>query len=75
LRALGEADWHADIPDSVLPEAADLIRDCVATKYRDRPSFIKILRRLKKMQFKLMRGVNSAKVAEFVNTIENNEFF
>jgi serine/threonine-protein kinase len=72
-RGLVQEDWHPDIPDDVIPEAADLIRDCVATKYRDRPSFITILHRLQKIEFKLMPGVNSAKVAEFVRTIDESE--
>jgi serine/threonine protein kinase len=66
-------DWQPDIPDSVIPATADLIRDSLAVDYRKRPSFIKILRRLKKMRFELMAGVNSAKVAAFVEAIEVTE--
>jgi serine/threonine protein kinase len=75
MMMLSEDDWRPDIPDDVNPAAATLMRDCLAVDYRVRPSFIKILRRLKKMQFKLMTGVNSAKIAEFVNTIEDHEIF
>jgi hypothetical protein len=72
---LSEDDWHPDIPDDVNPAAATLIRDCLAVDYRVRPSFIEILRRLKKMQFKLMTGVNSAKISAFVSTIDDHETF
>jgi serine/threonine protein kinase len=75
MMMLSKDNWHPDIPDDVNPAAAILIRDCLAIDYRVRPSFIKILRRLKKMQFKLMTGVNSEKTAEFVNTIEDHEMF
>jgi serine/threonine protein kinase len=73
LMALSADDWRPDIPDDVNSAAADLIRDCLAIDYRVRPPFIKILRRLRKMRFKLMTGVNSAKVSEFVNTIDERE--
>jgi serine/threonine protein kinase len=68
-RPLREDHWRPDIPDDVNSAAATLIRDCLAIDYRVRPSFIKILRRLKKMRFKLMTGVNSAKISEFVKRI------
>jgi serine/threonine protein kinase len=64
--------WQPDIPDSVIPAAANLIRDCLAVDYRMRPSFIRILRRLKKIQFKLMAGVNSEEIAAFVEKIEDS---
>jgi serine/threonine protein kinase len=72
---LGADDWPPDIPDDVNSAAAALIGDCFVVDYRVRPSFIKILRRFKKMRFKLMTSVNSAKVSEFVNTIEDRESF
>jgi serine/threonine protein kinase len=75
LRPLSEDDWPPAIPDNVNSAAATLIRDCLAVNYRARPSFIKILRRLKKMRFELMTGVNSAKIAEFVKRIEDDESF
>jgi serine/threonine protein kinase len=46
-RALVVDDWHPTIPDSVLPVAAELIRDCLAVDCRARPSFIGILQQLK----------------------------
>jgi hypothetical protein len=75
MMMLSGDDWQPDIPDDINSAAAALIRDCLAVDYRVRPSFINILRRLKKMQFKLMRGVNSAKIAAFVNTIDDRESF
>jgi serine/threonine protein kinase len=73
VRALSTDDWKPDIPRSVVPEAAELIRDCLAIKYEDRPSFTDILKRLKEVQFKLMPDVNSAKITSFVDTIEQWE--
>jgi serine/threonine protein kinase len=70
---LAAKKWHPDIPECVIPEAADLIQHCLAKNYRLRPSFFDILYRLEKSQFKLMADVNSAKVAAFVDEIENSE--
>jgi serine/threonine protein kinase len=72
---LGMDDWRPSIPHDTIPEAAQLIRDCLAINYRDRPSFIDILHRLKAVGFKLVPGVNSAKITTFVNTIEEIEIF
>jgi serine/threonine protein kinase len=72
---LGMDDWRPCIPDDTIPEAADLIRDCLAINYRDRPSFIDIVHRLKAVGFKLMPGVNSEKINKFVNKIEATEVF
>jgi hypothetical protein len=73
VRNLNNVDWKPNIPEFVIPEAAELIRDCVAIKYKDRPSFTDILNRLKEIQFKLMRDVNSAKITTFVDEIEKWE--
>jgi serine/threonine protein kinase len=75
IMMLGVDDWCPDIPDDVNSEAADLIRDCLAVEYRARPSFMSILHRLKTIEFELMAGVNSAKISEFVSTIEDREIF
>jgi TPR repeat protein len=72
-KALIEDDWKPDIPENVIDGAAELIRDCLAVDHRDRPSFIDILHRLKEIQFQLMPGVNSTKVAAFVESIEEKE--
>jgi hypothetical protein len=68
-------DWHPCIPDDTIPEAAELIRDCLSIHYRDRPWFIDILHRLKAVGFKLMPGVNSEKIHKFVKKIEAAEVF
>jgi serine/threonine protein kinase len=73
MKLLSADDWCPDIPEYVNCAAADLIRDCLAVDYRVRPSFIDILDRLKRIQFKLMAGVNSEKIAEFVDMIEKRE--
>jgi serine/threonine protein kinase len=67
-------DWQLSIQDDVILSTAKLIRDCLAIDYRERPSFFEILGRLKSNQFKLMTGVNSAEIANFVDTIEAYEF-
>jgi serine/threonine protein kinase len=63
-------DWHPDIPDTVIPVTAELIRDCLAANYRDRPSFTDIFVRLEAIKFKLMDGVNSEKIVEFAAMID-----
>jgi serine/threonine protein kinase len=68
-------NWRPPIPDEDISEAAKLIRDCLSINYRLRPSFIEILHRLKAIKFKLIAGVNSEKIAKFVETIENDEIF
>jgi serine/threonine protein kinase len=62
-----------DIPDFVLPEVGKLIRDCWATDPDDRPSFNQILRRLERMNFKLIANANSSTVSEFVKKVKDWE--
>jgi serine/threonine protein kinase len=66
-------DWHVKIPDFVLPETRELIDDCLEMDYEDRLLFSDVLERLEKMRFKIMAGVNSAKVLAFVNEIKASE--
>jgi serine/threonine protein kinase len=66
-------DARPDIPDFVLPEVANLIRDCWATDPDDRSSFHQILQRLERMNFKLTSDVKSAKLSEFVQKIKDWE--
>jgi serine/threonine-protein kinase len=65
--------WRPNIPDTIIPVTADLIRDCLALDYRQRPSFTEILQRLELIDFKLIAGVNSVKIESFVIAIENQE--
>jgi serine/threonine protein kinase len=65
--------WQLDIPDSVLPETAELIHDCCAPNYRERLCFSGILDRLEEMRFKLIRRVNSSKLTAFVKEIQEQE--
>jgi serine/threonine protein kinase len=65
--------WRPDIPDTVIPVTADLIRDCLALDYRNRPSFTEILQRLELIDFKLIACVNSVKIESFVTAIEKHE--
>jgi TPR repeat protein len=71
--ALIQSNWCPNIPDTVIPVTAELIRDCLALNYCDRPSFTEILQRLEMIDFKLMVGVNSVKITSFVTAIENQE--
>jgi serine/threonine protein kinase len=61
------------IPDSVPPPARELITDCWADDFDERPTFAAIVDRLRGMEFKVMANVNSAKLAAFVEKIEEWE--
>jgi serine/threonine protein kinase len=67
------SDWKPTIPDSVLPKTRELISDCLEMDYRYRLWFSDVLERLEKMRFKIISGVNSAKVLAFVNEIKARE--
>jgi hypothetical protein len=62
-------NWKPDIPNVVLPETKELICDCLLKKDGNRPSFSDIFDRIEKMQFKLMKRLNSSKLVEFVQEI------
>jgi serine/threonine protein kinase len=62
-----------EIPESVPPDAEDLITDCWARKTRDRPSFEKIVDRLEEVKFKVCPNVNSRKLSAFVKEIKEWE--
>jgi hypothetical protein len=68
------AGRRPEIPDSVLPDVRAVIEDCWEDDPEDRPSFASIVDRLAEMQFKVTEGVNSAKIARFVNSIEDWEY-
>jgi hypothetical protein len=65
--------FQTNIPNSVLPKTAELIQDCLAINYWERPSFTEILDRLEEMQFKLIARVNSSKLTAFVKEIREWE--
>jgi serine/threonine protein kinase len=65
--------YRPDIPHWVLPTTANLIRDCWADDYLERPSFDEILDRLEEMRFKLIGRVNSLKLITFVKDIKEWE--
>jgi serine/threonine protein kinase len=73
LRKLIKKDWKLEIPPFVLPLTRKLICDCVALDYLERPSFSEIFDRLEAMKFKLIPGVNPAKVKAFVKDIKTRE--
>jgi hypothetical protein len=51
----------------------ELITDCWADDANDRPGFWEILERLKEMDFKVVPGVNSTKIAQFVENVKKRE--
>jgi hypothetical protein len=68
-----EKDWKLEIPLSVLPLTRELSCDCVAFDCCERPSFSEVFERLEAMKFKLIPGVNPAKVKAFVEKIKTRE--
>jgi hypothetical protein len=53
------------IPEWVLPEVRELIDECWAHNPDDRPSFHRIFKWLKAMNFEVTPGVNPAKLMKF----------
>jgi serine/threonine protein kinase len=68
-------EWELALPPDVSlpPATAALITDCCARNFRERPSFSEIVARLEGMRFEVVEGVNSAKVAGFVEQIKAEE--
>jgi hypothetical protein len=65
---------NPDIPDIGISIPAELIRDCLAVDYRDRPSFDYIFERLQAIEFKLILGVSSVKITKYVAAVEYCEW-
>jgi serine/threonine protein kinase len=63
-------DWKPEIPNFVLPQTKDLILGCLMKDYRPRLLFSDVFDRIEEMKFKLMPGVNSSKLVEFVKEIQ-----
>jgi hypothetical protein len=61
------------IPEFVLPAARELINDCWANEPGERLSFEEIVDRLTEMKFKVISGVNSSKISNFVKRIKGLE--
>jgi LIM domain kinase 1 len=61
------------IPDFVCEDMRELILDCLAAEPNERPSFLDILFRLERMDFRITGGVNSDKVRRFVNAVKLRE--
>jgi hypothetical protein len=57
--------FRPEIPECVLPEVRKLIDDCWADDPDGRPLFRGIFKCLKVMNFKVVPGVNTAKLAKF----------
>jgi TPR repeat protein len=62
-----------DIPEWIGPGVGALITECWADDPDDRPTFVEIVERLTVMNFKVTRGVNSAKVKRFVADVRARE--
>jgi TPR repeat protein len=62
-----------NIPDSVLPEAARLMRDCWERNPRERPQLWAILARLEVIDFQIARGVRPEKFREFAIAVKTRE--
>jgi serine/threonine protein kinase len=60
-------------PASVNPRTMKLIADCWDQNPRSRPPFKEILRTLMDMNYQIKAGVDSAKVAEFVQQVVDKE--
>jgi hypothetical protein len=66
-------DKWPTIPQFVLPASRELITDCWDKDPGHRLSFDETVERLKEMKFKLIPGVNSSKISDFVKRIEHFE--
>jgi serine/threonine protein kinase len=62
-------NWEVEIPNHLLRETAELIRDCLGVSYLEWLCFGGIIDRLPQMGFKLIPRVNSSKLTAFVNEI------
>jgi TPR repeat protein len=62
-----------DVPEFIGAPARALITDCCAINPAERPSYKKIVSRLKKMKFNVTGNVRSAKLTDFVEKIEEWE--
>jgi mitogen-activated protein kinase kinase kinase 11 len=65
--------WRPDIPDWIEPTVAELIAECWAEDPDHRPGFWEILERLEAMDFEVVPGVNSTKMAKFVAEMKEQE--
>jgi serine/threonine protein kinase len=63
------------IPKFVLPDAAQLICDCLKHNPAKRPLFASVLIRLEAMKFGIAAGVRPEKVFRFVRAVEARETF
>jgi serine/threonine protein kinase len=61
------------IPESILQSTRELINDCWAKEPGYRLSSKEVVDRLEKMKFKVIPGVNSSKISNFVKSIKEFE--
>jgi serine/threonine protein kinase len=61
------------IPNYICAAVSQLIQECFEQDPAGRPSFIEILSRLDKMDFRITPGVNSEKVRRFVTIVKSRE--
>jgi serine/threonine-protein kinase SIK3 len=65
--------WRPDIPEWIAPCVGKLITKCWADDPDSRLSFVTILKHLESMQFRVFPGVNSAKLAAFVEKVKEQK--
>jgi hemopoietic cell kinase len=73
VKQICQDEARPHIPDFLKAGAWRLIQDCWAQDPDERPSFVEILFRLDKMDFRIMGGVKSAKVVRFVKAVKSRE--
>jgi hypothetical protein len=69
-RLLAVENFPPEIPEWVESGVQELIMDCWENDANDRPTFEAIFDRLEEMDFKVVAGVNSAKLRRFVDDID-----
>jgi hypothetical protein len=65
--------FRPDVPDWIAPNARKIILACLERTPEDRPSFTEILWQLKEIKFQITNGVDSKKVAKFVEAVKQRE--
>jgi serine/threonine protein kinase len=66
-------DFRPPIPNFLCDEVKQLICDCWESDPDERPSFVEILFRLDRMDFRITRNVKPWKVRQFVNAVKTRE--
>jgi serine/threonine protein kinase len=65
--------WRPPIPKEIPEVVRELIYKCWSNDPSERPTFFKIFRRLRRLEYKLVAGVNCGKVCAYVKGIQKYE--